>query len=134
MLNLKKLLTKILQTIRRKNATCTISSGWTGYSNTSSPIVIKQGNVVYFQWVCKPTRNTTLNASEVTVCTIPEGYRPVREITRLCQGTNTSIFLMRVRTDGVITVSRLRENTTSNSTYITATSVMWFPLCATWVI
>lgn len=134
MLNLKKVIRNILQTIERKNTTCTISSGWENYSSGSNPIVIKQGNVVHFHWTCKPTADTTLNATDVTVCTIPEGYRPVRELTFLCQGTTTSVFLMRVKANGTVTVGRLRENANANGAYTTGTSSMWFPLCATWVI
>lgn len=134
MLNLKKVIRNVLRTIARTATTATIASGWTGYSSGVTPLIVKQGNVVHFQWVCKPTSDVTLNTTGVPVCTIPEGYRPTRQITQLCQGSNTSVFLVSVEAGGSVNISRLRENANANGAYTTGTSSMWFPICLTWVI
>lgn len=136
MLNLKKLLTKILQTITRTSATCTIASGWQNYSSgtANNPIVIKQGNVVHFSWVCKPTATTTLNTTLVKVCTIPSGYRPIRVVNTVCQGSGTSFFYMAIDIDGSVYIARYRDIGGANGTYYQGMTSYWYPLSATWVI
>ena len=118
----------------RQTGTCTVASGWQNYTSGENPLLIKQGNVVHFNWACKPTGNVTLNTNQVTVCTIPEGFRPSDTISRLCQGSGSSLFLLTIQTGGAVTISRLRDMASGNSSWTQGTSSMWFPLCETWVM
>lgn len=118
----------------RQTGTCTIASGWENYTSGENPLLIKQGNVVHFNWACKPTGTVTLNTNQVTVCTIPEGFRPSDTISRLCQGSGSSLFLLTIQTGGAVTISRLRDMASGNSSWTQGTSSMWFPLCETWVM
>jgi len=110
----------------------TASSGWTNYA-TADPVVRKAGKVVEFIWACKPTAKTNLGSTNVTVCTIPSGYRPSQTLSILCQGSGSSIFLLTINASGNVSLSRLRDMASSNSSYMNATTSMWFPLHATYI-
>lgn len=113
-------------------AECTISSGWADYTTGSNPTVRRQGKSVSFEWECKPSSSITLNETLVTVCTIPDGFRPSRPVHVICQGTATRIFYAVIQTTGAVQIGRLRNmNSTS---YDTATSSMWFPISASWIM
>lgn len=115
------------------SAECAIASGWENYSSGDNPMVYKSGGVVFFSWACKPTAATTLNTTQVPVCTIPEGFRPPDQVYLLCQGSGTSFFYVSINTSGVVQVSRLRDIDSASGTWIQATTSMWFPISASWV-
>ena len=116
-------------------AECIIASGWTNYSDGINPIVVKSGNVCTFSWVCKPTSAINpLNDTWRLVCTIPQGYRPLKDLFFIAQGSGTSFFLFSIGSTGEVKVSRLRDVGNANGAYTNAETWMWFPLNATYVI
>ena len=118
----------------RKTAECDIATGWENYSSGVSPVVKREGSVVHFSWACKPTSNTTLNGTQVPVCTIPEGFRPTNQVYLLCQGSGTSFFYASINSNGLVQVSRLRDVGNNSGAWTEATPSMWFPISATWVM
>lgn len=113
-------------------AECTIASGWQDYSSGVNPVVRRQGKAVSISWTCKPTQSVMLNETRQTVCTIPEGFRPSSPVYMLMQGSSTRIFDVVIQTSGLVQIGRLRNmNSTS---YENATSSMWFPISASWII
>lgn len=134
MLNLKKLLIKILQNMTTETETCDIASGWESYTTGQDPYVMKQGKVVHFNWACKPTATITLNANPVQCCTIPEGFRPKRTVYELAQGSGTSMFLITIYPGGGVMIARLRDIGNANGVYTQGTTGHWFPLNLTWVV
>ena len=131
-LNIKELFKKL---VVRQEVTCTIASGWTNYTTGLYPVVNRVGGVAEFYWTCKPTTAINpLNTTEHIVCTIPEGYRPIRNLYHVMQGSGTSIFHVTIKADGTVAVSRLRDMANSNGAYTNATTSMWFPICATYII
>ena len=115
-----------------ETAQCQIASGWETYGNTEPPTVRRQGRVVQFVWACNPTADILLNTTQQTVCTIPVGFRPSTNFYCLCQGSGTSFYQLGISTNGNVMVSRLRD--IDGTGFETATSSMWFPLSATWVM
>lgn len=116
-------------------ATCTIASGFTDYTSGEDPVVRRVNGVCTFRWACKPTTAINpLNATVHTVCTIPAGYRPAQNMYYVGQGSGTAIFHFTINTDGTVTISRLRDMANANGAYTNATTSLWFPICATYVI
>ena len=114
---------------------CTIASGWENYTEGVNPVVTRSGGVGMLTWACKPTEAINpLNATEHTVCTIPEGYRPAYTQYYLQQSSTTSFFLVTVTSAGAVRVSRLRNVANSNGSYTNAATNSWFPIHATYVI
>jgi hypothetical protein len=115
-----------------ETAQCQIASGWETYGNTEPPTVRRQGKTVQFVWACNPTADILLNTTQVTVCTLPVGFRPSQNFYCLCQCSGTSFFMLGIATNGNVMVSRLRD--IDGTGFETATSSMWFPISATWVM
>lgn len=118
----------------RETATCEIATGWENYSSGDNPQVIRQGSVVHFSWACKPSANVTLNTNQVTVCTIPEGFRPSDMVQFISQGSGTTFFYVSINQQGLVRVSRLRDVGNNNGVFTEGTPSMWFPISATWVM
>lgn len=116
-------------------ASCTIASGFASYTSGDDPVVRRVNGVCTFRWACKPTTAINpLNATAHTVCTIPAGYRPAQNMYYVGQGSGTAIFHFTINTDGTVNISRLRDMANANGAYTNATTSLWFPICATYVI
>lgn len=113
------------------SATCTIASGWTNYASGQNPVVYREGHICYFWWSARLTSSLLLDSTHRLCCTIPEGYRPVRSYTTLCQGSDNTLFYMYIETNGAVYISRLRSS--AAGAWITATTSYWFPLAATYI-
>lgn len=94
----------------------------------------KMGNVVFIDGIVKVTTNTTLNDTQKTICTLPEGWRPSYSVYTLTQSSGTSIALLDITAAGQVRLGRLRDMASANGAYTTATSTMWFPFTITFVI
>lgn len=114
----------------------TYESGWEDYQTDSTPIVRRQGRVVYMRGIVKPTATTTLGTTSVKIGTIPTGYRPSELVYQLCQGSGTSIYFLQINSSGEVFIGRLRDVANSNGTYTdgTTTAYSWFPFSVSWII
>ena len=112
--------------------TLTIShSSFTHYSSGNELKVRRIGKIVELNGQLKNTASITLNQREVTVATIPSGYRPSRVLYKIMQGSGTNIWLLSVNTNGQVRLSRYRANTTS---YSAISSGAWFPIQVTYTV
>lgn len=110
--------------------TCTLSSGYAVYTSGTNLRVKKRGKIVEVTGVFK--NNSALDTSSTTtiqVATIPSGYRPSNQQTKICQGTNMNRWLLIVYPDGKLTFSRY--GTTS---YQSISAGSWFPYTLTYMI
>ena len=114
----------------------TYESGWEDYQTGSTPVVRRQGRVVYMRGIVKPTATTTLGTTSVQIGTIPTGYRPSELVYQLCQGSGTSIYFLQINSSGEVFIGRLRDVANSNGTYTdgTTTAYSWFPFSVSWII
>ena len=111
----------------------THSSGWEVYSG-ATPVVKRQGQTCYLNGVINPTGNVTLDATGVDVGQIDDAeFYPSETVFILCQGSGTSFFFLRVKTDGKIHLERLRDVGNANGVYTQGTSSMWFPFSVSWI-
>lgn len=107
------------------------SVGWGAYSG-QTPRLVKSGASVSFSgaFAFSGTEFTS-DAAGVTVCTIPAGYRPPAQVSVVCQGSGTNLWLLRVNTNGNVTMSRYRN---AAGTYQQVSSSSWFPFSASWIV
>lgn len=112
-----------------KQTISNFTTGWAAYSSSQAPTLRKYGNVVQFCGAFKNSSEITLNATQVTVCTLPEAYRPSQSFTALCQGSGMNKWLLTIDTDGSVKVSRY-----GTSSYVAASSGSWFAFNATWIV
>lgn len=107
--------------------TAELDPAFTAYATGDDPKYRKIGNLVEVVGTVKPTAEITGSSTQQTIFTLPEGYRPSAEIVRVCQGSMTNVWTLRVATTGEVTFERYR----SGNTYATAGNAVWLPFQAT---
>lgn len=111
--------------------TITYQTDWGAYSG-QAPVLKKAANVVSLNGAFAFSGTAfTSSATEVTVCTIPAGFRPPAMVGVLCQGSGTNLWMLRVNTNGNVTMSRYRN---AAGTYQQVSSSSWFPFSASWIV
>lgn len=111
--------------------TINYSVGWGAYSG-QTPRLVKSGAAVSFSGAFAFNgAEFTSDTAGVTVCTLPAGYRPPAQVSVICQGSGTNLWLMRVNTNGNVNVSRYRN---AAGTYQNVSSSSWFPFSASWIV
>lgn len=108
---------------------CTVSNNFVIYGNTT-PIVKKYGDVIQLEGKLNPANEINGSATEINMLTIPQGFRPKREVTAICQGSGRNTWLARVKTSGNVTFSRYG----ADSTYTNVPTNAWLSLNVIWVI
>lgn len=102
--------------------------GWSEYYPDAPTTLYRQGRMVYMEGVLTPGTSIRLATIEVEVGTVPEGYRPIKDVRRICQASSINRFLLNVHADGRITFSRL-----GSTTYINTDPGDWMTFGACWV-
>lgn len=96
--------------------TCTLTSDFKPYNNNSNNNIRyrKIGKTVYIAGTVSPKTNYTSTNTAKTICTLPEGFRPMFDYSKLCQGSGKNFWLLNVLTNGSVTIARygVTENTT----------------------
>ena len=111
--------------------TASLKSTFTSYNNKSEnlPRYRKVGKTVEIQGVITPNSDLIEN-TEYTIFNLPTGYRPSRDINKLCQGTTTRIWLLSIYTNGDVSLSRYREG----GSWVPPYQGNWFPFHETFLI
>lgn len=92
-------------------ATVTFTNG-VNYSDSDPIRLLKYGHVVWLQGSAKSTQEAT----SVNLFTLPIGYRPLYEVRTIEQGSGQNRFLLRIKTNGVVTAERYGIAQTSAQT------------------
>lgn len=119
-----------------KTVITTFSSGWDVYStDPSAPITLRRcGKFVDLTGAIRNTTAVTLNATQVTIFTIPEGYRPSQTMTILSQGSSMNVFVIRIKASGGVTFERYRSTNSTSTSYSSISEGAWFPIHAAWIM
>lgn len=113
----------------------TLSSDFALYTSGSSVLFQCTGNVCSLTGTIKPTKTLTGSDTRVTIGTIPNGYYPKRDVQVVSHGSGNAVWLLQINTSGVVSFSRYRNQTiTTASGYTSATTSVWLPLHAIWII
>ena len=91
-----------------KWVTATLTSDFTAYDGTSSntPEYKKMGKLIEIRGKVSPTSAIAGSATSCTIFTLPEGYRPSKEVYSVCQGSGKNTWLLGVYPSGNVTFSR----------------------------
>lgn len=91
----------------------TLSSSFVAVDGNSAntPEYRKIGKTVYIRGKVSPRAALAGSASSVTIFSLPEGYRPSKAETLVCQGTGKSTWLLQIFAGGTVTFSRYGTNT-----------------------
>lgn len=119
-----------------KTVITTFSSGWDVYStDPAAPVTLRRcGKFVDLTGMIKNTTAVTLNATQVTIFTIPEGYRPSQTMTILSQGSSMNVFAIRIKASGDVTFERYRSTNSTSTSYSSISEGAWFPIHAAWIM
>lgn len=109
----------------------TISSGFEVYTaGSTEPKYRVNGNMVTIRGAVKPTAVVTAGATDIKFAgTIPAQYRPTFGQTFICQGSGMNRWLLTVKADGNIYVSRY-----GTSDYTDIPVGAWLTFCVTYSI
>ena len=108
-----------------------LTSQFESYSSGWRPRYRKRNGTVQVIGAVKPTASIAGGSTQYTIFTLPEGYRPVVGDPKLCQGSIRDYWYFSIKTTGEATFSRLRA---TGDAYKTATTDMWFPFSATYLV
>ncbi len=104
------------------------------YNSSSYCRYRRIGKTVNIQFVLSPTNSSNVlnSATETTAFVLPEELRPIQNITTLCQGSGTNMFVVIVNTSGNVNIARYR-NSSSYASTPPATSA-WLPANITYFV
>lgn len=107
----------------------TVSTGFATYTSStetmkgSEPQYQVSGNIVSVFGELKPTASIKTSATEIEIAgTIPERFRPGMKMSFLCQGSGSNKWLLSIKTDGNLYMSRY-----GISSFETINSGTWLP-------
>ena len=104
--------------------------------NPLAPVLRVTGNVVELHAELQPTASISGGTAYYNICTLPAQYAPHHDVCVLQQGSNQSIWMLRIfkrnhaSTPCKVTLSRYR----SGSSWSNASTSTWLPLHAVWVV
>lgn len=91
----------------------------------------KTSRVVQLSARIKNTNAFNGHDAEVHLATLPSGFRPQTEFNAVMQGSVRAVFLMSIRPNGLITLSRYRND---GSAYLTVPAGSWLNCNATFLV
>lgn len=99
-----------------------LTSSFKNYSDQSKQEYRRVGKRVYLRGVMSPARNIAGSVDEVVITTLPEGFRPTRTESHLCQGSIKNTWHLTVNPDGTVGFSRYGTTNT-----VQADTSAWLP-------
>lgn len=90
-----------------------LTSSFKNYSDQSKQEYRRIGKEVYLRGVMSPAATIPGSVNEVTITTLPEGFRPTRSEGQLCQGSMKNTWYLTVNPDGVVAFSRYGTTSTA---------------------
>lgn len=91
-------------------ANATLSSAFQPYSSVYDNKYRRIGKMVFIQGGVKPTAEIAAN-TETTIFTLPEGFRPAKDVYTVCQGSSLNRWLLKASISGNVTINRYGTTT-----------------------
>lgn len=102
------------------------SSYFTEYTSGWRPMYRKKYGLVEITGGVKPTKTISGSMTEYTIFTLPSGFRPLKKMSELMQGSGTDEWLFQVDSaTGNVTFSRYRANNATS--YKSVDANVWLP-------
>lgn len=99
-----------------------LTSSFKNYSDKSKQEYRRIGKEVYLRGVMSPAATIPGSMNEVTITTLPEGFRPTRSEGKVCQGSMKNTWYLSVNQDGTVAFSRYGTTSTA-----AAEPSVWLP-------
>lgn len=90
-----------------------LTSSFKNYSDQSKQEYRRIGKEVYLRGVMSPAATIPGSVNEVTITTLPEGFRPTRSEGKVCQGSMKNTWYLSVNQDGTVAFSRYGTTSTA---------------------
>lgn len=110
--------------------TPTLESGFIAYSADQAVQYRKVDKLIEIRGSVKPTANIAGSATNYLIFTLPEGYRPNKQINIMCHGSSWYNWLLTITSGGEVNFSRYSNGTG----YTNAPTSAWLPMQATFFI
>lgn len=114
-------------------------SGWQNASITGSFSLYgsdsvlryrKIGHVVQVEGTLRPSTTLSGSATNLTIFTLPDGYRPSATVVTLCQGSGSCHWALTIKTNGEVCFARY----SSGGSYTSAGTGTWLPFHHTFMV
>ena len=92
-----------------------LTSSFKNYSDQSKQEYRRIGKEVYLRGVMSPAATIPGSVNEVTITTLPEGFRPTRSEGQLCQGSMKNTWYLTVNQNGTVAFSRYGTTSTADA-------------------
>ena len=110
--------------------TASVTGSFALYGSDSVLRYRKIGNIVQVEGTLKPTTTITGSATNLTIFTLPVGYRPSAAIVALCQGSGSCHWALTIKTSGEVCFARY----SSGGSYTSADTGTWLPFHHTFMV
>lgn len=114
-------------------------SGWQNASITGSFSLYgsdsvlryrKIGRIVQVEGTLRPSTTLSGSATNLTIFTLPDGYRPSAAVVTLCQGSGSCHWALTIKTNGEVCFARY----SSGGSYTSAGTGTWLPFHHTFMV
>lgn len=114
-------------------------SGWQNASITGSFSLYgsdsvlryrKIGHVVQVEGTLRPSTTLSGSATDLTIFTLPDGYRPSAAVVALCQGSGACHWTLTIKANGAVCFGRY----SSGGSYTSAGTGTWLPFHHTFMV
>lgn len=114
-------------------------SGWQNASITGSFALYgsdsvlryrKIGRIVQVEGTVRPSTTLSGSATNLTIFTLPDGYRPSAAVVTLCQGSGSCNWALTIKTNGEVCFARY----SSGGSYTSAGTGTWLPFHHTFMV
>lgn len=105
-----------------------LSDAFSAYNTNNTPQYRRVGKMVTIRGWVTPTAEIDASAT-TTIFTLPEGYRPSRPVSAICQGSTMSHWLLQIQTSGAVTCARY-----GTTEYIAIAAGRWLPFDVTFTV
>lgn len=111
-----------------KNAS--ITGSFSLYGSDSVLRYRKIGRIVQVEGVLRPSTTLSGSATNLTIFTLPDGYRPSAAVVTLCQGSGSCHWALTIKTNGEVCFARY----SSGGSYTSAGTGTWLPFHHTFMV
>ena len=112
--------------------TATLTSDFVKYDgkDENMPQYIKIGRLVEVRGAVSPTSAITGSADAKTIFTLPEGYRPPKQVSILSPGSGANQWLLTITAAGLVRFARYNNG----AGYVDASTTTWLPFHAMYFV
>ena len=104
--------------------------------NPLQPTLRRFGHVIELHGEIQPTKSISGSTTYYPICTLPAAYAPHHDVIVLQQGSNQSIWMLRIfqRDHAEYPCKVMFSRYRSGSSWASAATTAWLPFHATWIV